>query len=241
MQGASLKSSSPPCSHTRVGGDACPHLLVRCCLVPKPFPARLGGETIRLSPTFHHHQLPQTQSPMSHPSTGHPCSVAGTQQLDVLPKPRLTAAQVSRMVGATVHAPPQAWYQQTPQRHGAGPVPTAQDSSSPCLHPVERKNSLVRGKHEALCRVGPAAGFLKARKRGPILHCKVTFRRTLRMLICLPRPLCPPRALHCCRGYLWLCLSHKWEKDAGALPAVFRPKLQAMAQLSLLSASSEQG
>lgn len=165
---------------------------MRRCLVSKPSPARQGGETIRLSPTFHRHQLPQTQSPMSHPGTGHPCSVAGTQQLDVLPKPRLTAAQVGRMVGTTDHAPPQALSQQTPERQGSVPVPTAQDSSSPCLHPVERKNSLARGKYKALCRVGPAAGFLKARKQGPILHWKVTFRRTLRMLICLARPLCPP-------------------------------------------------
>lgn len=41
-------------------------------------------------------------------------------------------------------------------------------------------------------------------------------------------------------GYLWLCLSHKWGKEHGALHAAFRPQLQAATWLPLLSVSSEQ-
>lgn len=46
-----------------------------------------------------------------------------------------------------------------------------------------------------------------------------------------------PPAPHGHRGYLMLCLSHKWVKEAGTLPIVFEPQLQAMAQLPLLSVS----
>lgn len=41
------------------------------------------------------------------------------------------------------------------------------------------------------------------------------------------------------RGYFMPCLSHKWGKEAGALPIVFGPQLQAMAQMPLLSVSLE--
>lgn len=119
-----------------------------------------------------------------------------------------------------------ALYQQTLDRRGAVPVPAAWDSSSPCLHPAERKNSLVRGKYEALCCVGPAAGFLEARKRGPILHWKATFRRTLRMLICLPGPLCPPPAPRCCGGYLRLCLLQNGGGRLGLYPGFSDPNFK---------------
>lgn len=46
-------------------------------------------------------------------------------------------------------------------------------------------------------------------------------------------------ACHSHRGYFMVCLSHKWGKEAGALPIVFG--FQAIAQLPLLSVSLEYG
>lgn len=201
----------------------------------------------------HLYRLAQMQSPMSplwcspqhraslqhgwHTAAGgFPRATAhGPQGYSGLPQPCGTPGQQAWQT-TLLHT---ALHQQTPDRRGAMPGPTAQDSSSPCLQSAERKNSLVRGKYKALCCVGPAAGFLEARKRGPTLHREATFRRTLRMLICLPGSLCPPPAPHCCEGYLWLCLSHKWG-EAAALPTVFRSQHQAVAQLPPLSVSSEQ-
>lgn len=51
-------------------------------------------------------------------------------------------------------------------------------------------------------------------------------------------PVHPP-APHGHRGYLMLCLSHEWGKEAGALPTVSEPQLRAMARLPLLSVSLE--
>lgn len=126
--------------------------------------------------------------------------------------------------------------------HRAVLVPAAWDGSFPCLHPAERKNSLIRGKYKHCVAWGQQQDFWKPGNGGPILCQKVTFRGTLRMLIHPPGPLCLcPPAPHSHGGYLMLCLSSKWGKEAGALPIIFGPQLQAMAQLPLLSVSLEQG
>lgn len=44
--------------------------------------------------------------------------------------------------------------------HRAVSVPEAWDSS----FPAKRKNSVIKRKYNALCCMGPAAGFLEARK-----------------------------------------------------------------------------
>lgn len=112
----------------------------------------------------------------------------------------------------------------------------------PLFTPSRKEELVNKGKIQALCCMGPAAGFLETRKWGPILCQKVTFRGTLRMLIHPPGPLCLcPPAPHGHGGYLMLCLSRKWGKEAGTLPVIFGPQLEAMAQLPLLSVSLEQG
>lgn len=68
----------------------------------------------------------------------------------------MAAQQYSDWPLSLRHPRTQAWqitllwmalYQQTLDHCGAVPVPAAQDSSSPCLHPAERKNSLEKGKY----------------------------------------------------------------------------------------------
>lgn len=119
------------------------------------------------------------------------------------------------------------------------PVPAAWDSSFPCLYLAERKNLLIRRKYKALCCVGPAAGFLEVRKWEPIVCQKATFQEDLENANSPSWASVHPPA-HCSHGrYFMLCLSHKWGNEAGALPMVFGPQLQAMAQLPLLSVSLE--
>lgn len=213
---------------------ACPHLPFRCCL-SKPFPAHGGGETIRLNHMAFLHQLPQRQSPMSCLWCP-PQHQAGTKQLDaspchdscllgsiqVSPHPRSTPGQQTTLLCKTL-------YQQTLDRCRAVPVPAAQDSSSPCLDSAERKKSLVKQNYEALCHMGPAAGFLEARKWEPILHQKVTFKRTLRLLMHLCTPLHPP-LLPGATGVICSCAScTNGGRRLGLNPWVLDPHLKPWA------------
>lgn len=118
-------------------------------------------------------------------------------------------------------------------------VPAVWDSSFPCLHLAERKNLSIKRKYKALCSIGSAAGFLEVRKWGPIVCQKATLQEDLENANSPSWASVHPPVPCSHESYFMLCLSHKWGNEAGALPTVFGPQLQARAQLSLLSVSLE--
>lgn len=220
----------------RVGmPPACLHLPARCCLVSKPSPACQGGETIRQSPMSHLQHPSQHGASLYH--GWHTAAGCSPRAMTHGSSAVFRAALDSVAAQAGGHGRPRSsmWPSTSRTR-----ITVWLCSSSPCLHPAERKNSLVKGTYKALCRVEPAAGFLEARKWGPILYRKATFRRTLRMLICL-LGLCVPPCSPLPWGVTCGCASHTRGKEDRALLVTFRPQLQAVAWLPLLPASSEQG
>lgn len=96
MQGASHKSSSLPCSHAGLGGDASSCLsLSPCKMLPglRAFPSMQGGKTTRLSPTSHLHGYPRGK--VTCPTSDMLLSRHRTplQQMDATPEPQLMAVR----------------------------------------------------------------------------------------------------------------------------------------------------
>lgn len=111
----------------------------------------------------------------------------------------------------------------------------------PLFTPSRKEELVSKGKIQSLMSCGASSRISEGQETGTYSPLESDLQKDPEDVNLPCQASVSPPALHCHRGYLWLCLSYKWEKDAGALPAVFRPKLQAMARLSLLSASSEQG
>lgn len=103
-----------------------------------------------------------------------------------------------------------------------------------------RKEELVRkGKILGIVLHGASSSISGGQEMGTYSPSESNLQRDLEDVNLPPwASVCPP-ASRCHGSYLQLCLSHKWGKEARALPVVFAPQLQAMAQLPLLSVSSE--
>lgn len=231
---------------------ACPHLPARHCLVSEPSPARQGGETIRLSPMSHLHRLPQMQSPMSHlrcprrhrawdtadgcfpQATTHGCSEVFRSAL--VP----AAPRDSKHGRPRSSAPPHGLVPADPRPLQGCANACSPGQLFPLFTPGRKEELVSKGKIRGIVLCEASSGISGGQETGIYSPWESDLQKDLEDVNLPPRAsVCPP-APQCCAGYLWLCLSHKWGKEAGALPAVFRPQLQAMAQLPLLSVSSEQ-
>lgn len=201
---------------------ACPHLPFRCCL-SKPFPAHGGGETIRLNHMAFLHQLPQRQSPMSCLWCP-PQHQAGTKQLDaspchdscllgsiqVSPHPRGTPGQQTTLLCKTLYQPADP-----------GPLQGCASACSPGqlfpLFRLCRKEEVIsKGKLRGIVSHGASSGLSRGQEMGTYSPSESDLQKDLEAVNAPLRASVSPSAPWCHRGYLWLCLLHKWGKEAGA-------------------------
>lgn len=176
--------------------------------------------------------------------------MAGTQQLDASPEPRLTAAQrysgqpLSLRHPGTVdradHAPPHSLVpaDRGPPRGCAGARSLGQ--LFPLFTPSRKEELVSKGKIRGIVLCGASSGISGGQETGTYSPLESDLQKDLEDVNLPPRASVSPPCSLLPRGLLAAVPLAKWGTEAGALPGVFGPQLQAMAWLPLLSVSSQQ-